>query len=72
MTLICNVADFVESVIEVAVTVAVSAAGTDAGVLYVADVVVWLVNVPPPETLHATPAFFASFATEAVIATVCA
>ncbi len=39
-TLICTLADLVVSVIEVAVTVAVKALGTEAGALYVTDVVV--------------------------------
>lgn len=37
-----------------------------------AEPVVWALNVPPPETLHVTPAAFESFVTAAVIGTVCA
>ena len=71
LTLTCKVADFDESLIEVAVTVAVKVAVTDAGAWYVADVVVGVpLNEPPPETLHVTPAPFESCATEAVIASV--
>jgi len=69
--LICKVADFVESLTEVAVTVAVNAVVTDAGAWYVAEVVVGVpLKEPPPETLHVTPAAFESCATEAVIARV--
>jgi len=67
LTLICKVAVFVVSVIEVAVTVAVNALVTEAGALYVAEVAVWALRVPPPETLHCTPPLFASCVTEAVI-----
>jgi hypothetical protein len=70
LTVICKVADFVVSAIEVAVTVAVIAVFTEAGALYVAEVVVWPLSVPPPETAHVTPALFESFATVAVMATV--
>jgi hypothetical protein len=70
LTVICKVADFVVSVTEVAVTVAVNALVTEAGALYVAEVVVWPLSVPLPETPHDTPAFFASFVTEAVMETV--
>jgi hypothetical protein len=66
LTLICTLADFVGSVIEVAVTVAVNALVTEAGAVKVADVVVWALSVPPPETLHCTPALFESFVTDAV------
>jgi hypothetical protein len=38
----------------------------------VAEVVVWPLNVPPPETLQVTPALFESLATEAVSVAVCA
>jgi hypothetical protein len=48
--LICRMADFVESVTDVAVTVAVKGLVTDAGVLYVAVDVLCAVNVPPPES----------------------
>jgi hypothetical protein len=68
--LICKTADFVVSVIEAAVTVAVNALVTEAGVLKVAEVVVWELSVPPPETLHVTPALFESLLTEAVMETV--
>jgi len=68
LTLICKVADFDESLSEVAVTIAVNAVVTDAGAWYVAEVVVGVpLNDPPPETLHVTPAVFESCATEAVI-----
>ncbi len=71
LTLICKLADFVESLTEVAVTVAVNAVVTDAGAWYVAEVVVGVpLNEPPPETLHVTPAPFESCATAAVIARV--
>ena len=71
-TLICKAAVFVASDTEVAVTVAVNAAVTEAGALYVAAAVVVLVSVPPPETAQVTPAVLASFLTVAVMGTVCA
>jgi glycerol kinase len=70
LTLTCTVADFVASVIEVAVTVAVNTVVTEAGALYVTEVVVWALSVPPPETPHWTPALFASPVTVAVMESV--
>jgi hypothetical protein len=70
LTLICRVADFVVSVTDVAVTVAVKGLVTEAGVLYVAVDVLCAVNVPPPLTVHCTPAPLLSWARVAVIATV--
>jgi hypothetical protein len=69
-TLICNVAIFVVSVTEVAVTVAVNAVVTLAGALYVAELVVALASVPPPDTAQVTPAVFGSCLTVAVMGTV--
>ena len=71
-TLICKVEDFVVSEIDVAVMIAVNALVTDAGALYVAEVVVCPLSVPPPETPHVTPAFFESFVTEALMEAACA
>jgi hypothetical protein len=71
LTVTCNDADFVGSLTEVAVTVAVIVLETEAGVLYVAALVVWLDSVPPPDTPHVTPALFGSFDTVAVTLTVC-
>ena len=55
--LIVNVADLVGSVTDVALKVAVLATVTDAGALYVAEVVVWPVSEPRPVTVdQVTPA----------------
>jgi hypothetical protein len=66
-------ADLVLSVAEVALTVTVKFAETEAGALYVTDVGVELVRVPQaepvqpvPETLHVTPLLLESLATVAV------
>lgn len=71
LTVICSEADFVMSVTDVAVTVAVIELAPDVGATYVAPAVVWLLKVPPPVTVQVTPAFFESCATIAVIPTVC-
>ncbi len=54
---------FVLSVLDVAVTVTESAALVAAGAVYVAALVVVLLSVPPPLTLHVTPAALTSFCT---------
>jgi hypothetical protein len=71
-------ADLVVSVTEVAVTVTVRLDVTEAGVLYVAVVLVVLVKLPQalpehaaPETAHVTPWFWLSLVTVAVMASVC-
>jgi hypothetical protein len=71
-TLICKVAIFVASETDVAVTVALKTVVTEAGASYVAEAVLVLVSVPPPETAQVTPAVFGSCATAAVMGTVCA
>jgi hypothetical protein len=67
----------VESAIEVAVTVMSSVDETEAGALYVAEVVVVLLKVPQaepvtpaPETLQVTPLLLVSFITVALKFTV--
>ncbi len=61
-TVIVTVAIFVESETEVAVTVAVMVEAPLVGATYETEVAVALVSVPPPFTVHITPAFLESFA----------
>ena len=77
VTVIVADADFVPSDTEVAFSVTVAGAGTAAGAVYVAEVVVTFVNVPHaapahpvPERDHVTPLFCESFCTAAVKAAV--
>ncbi len=58
-------ADLLVSATEVAVIVAVTVEAPEDGALYVTDVVVAFVNVPPPETAHVTPRLLESLATVA-------
>jgi hypothetical protein len=73
VTVIVADADFVLSATEVAFSVTVAGVGTDAGAVYVVDVVVTLVSVPHvapehpvPESDHVTPLFCESFCSAAV------
>ena len=64
--MIVAVPDFVVSAIEVAVIVIVCAEAVVAGAVKVAEVVVVFDSVPPPLTVHVTPALFLSLVTVAV------
>jgi hypothetical protein len=73
VTVIVAAADFVPSATDVAFSVTVAGAGTPAGAVYVADVVVTFVSVPQlapeqpvPESDHVTPLFCESFCTAAL------
>ncbi len=73
VTVIVADADFVLSATDVAFSVMVAGVGTDAGAVYVADVVVTFVSVPHvapeqpvPERDHVTPLFWESFCTAAL------
>ena len=72
LTVIVIEKDFVVSVTEVAVIVAVNCAVTEFGATYVADVVLVFASVPLPDKVQVTPPFFESFDTCAVIVTDCA
>lgn len=52
--------------------VAVNAVVTVLGALYVTELVVWALSEPAPVSAHATPPFFESFDTVAVMLALCA
>ena len=73
VTVIVADADFVPSATDVAFSATVAGAGTNAGAVYVTEVVVTFVSVPQlapeqpvPESAHVTPLFCESFCTVAV------